>query len=367
MEKVDITIIGAGVIGLATAALLSNPERTVVILEKNAQHGQESSSRNSEVIHAGIYYHPESLKARLCIRGKTLLYEYCARHCVPVKTPGKIITVCEKRELPDLEALYKRGISNGLNDLEMLGRRMIKRLEPNIHALAGILSPSTGILSADILMEKYLKEASSKGAMIFTRCQATGITKTNDGYKIRTNSQEPFFSRIVINASGHSATQIAQMPGIDPDEAGYRQIFIKGEYFRIRSAPKVTRLIYPLPEDLSLGIHLTPDLSGGLRLGPSSFEVDEIDYNVDVKNRPLFVESAKRYFPDITEDVLDADTSGIRARLAKFSGEHPDFIINHEEKRGFAGFVNLLGMDSPGLTASPAIAEHIRELIKELL
>lgn len=367
MEKVDITVIGAGAVGLAAAAALADPARTVVILEKNARHGQETSSRNSEVIHAGIYYSPGSLKARLCVRGKNLLYEYCSRHSIPCKAVGKIITAYDKSEIPGLEALYKRGLANGAGGLELLDSREIRKLEPEIHALAGILSPTTGILSADALMDRFFEEAASKGAMLLTKSGVTGIKAVSGGYEISASTQEPFFSRIVINASGHSADRVAGMAGINPDEAGYGQRFIKGEYFRIRKAPPVSRLIYPLPGELSLGIHLTPDISGRLRLGPSSFPVDGIDYGVDLNNRPVFLEAGRRYFPAITEDLLDPDTSGIRPRLKKFPGEHPDFIIRHETERGLAGFVNLIGIESPGLTSAPAIAEHVKELLRDML
>lgn len=367
MEKVDITIIGAGVVGLAAARELAGPGRAVALVERNARHGLETSSRNSEVIHSGIYYYPGSLKAGLCVRGKELLYEYCKEHSIPCKAIGKIVTAHDEAELPRLEALYKRGMENGLKDLKLLDTAELRRMEPNLNIIAGILSPSTGILSADLLMDKFLEEAESHGAMLFTKTEVTGIIKVDGAYQIRTNSQEPFLSRIVINASGHNADKIAQMAGINIDEAGYRQRFIKGEYFRIKKSPVVSRLIYPLPGELSLGIHLTPDLNGSLRLGPNSFPVEVVNYDVDMSHRPDFLRAARRYFPDMSDDLLNPDIAGVRPRLARFTGEHPDFIISHEAQKGLPGFVDLIGIDSPGLTSAPAIALKVKELIKDLL
>lgn len=367
MEKVDVAIIGAGVVGLAIARLLSGSDRTVVILEKNERYGLETSSRNSEVIHSGIYYFPGSLKARLCVQGRKLLYDYCIKHSVPCKAIGKIIVAYEDHEIPKMQMYYKRGLENGVSDLKMIDSKEVSGLEPTIHAVGGILSPSTGILSADLLMEKFVEEITAKGGMLLTKSKVSGISKIKEGYRIETNSQEPFISRIVINASGHYADQIAEMIGINRDEAGYRLVFVKGEYFRLHKSHQIARLVYPLPHELGLGIHLTPDITGRIRLGPSAFPVEKIDYTVDLKNRPIFFEAAQHYFSDVTEDDLDPDTAGIRPRLAKFETEHPDFIIKHETDRGLEGFVNLVGIDSPGLTSAPAIAEYVRELIKDLI
>ncbi|MCX5783700.1 MAG: NAD(P)/FAD-dependent oxidoreductase, partial [Elusimicrobia bacterium] len=265
MEEVCVTVIGAGVVGLAVAREISSPEKTLVILEKNPRHGQETSSRNSEVIHAGIYYKKNTLKARLCIEGKNMLYEYCAKNNIPFRNCGKIIVACAHDEEKALAELFKLGAENDV-PLKLISSSEIKKLEPQISACAGMLSPTTGILSADALMDSYLKKAESRGAIFLPQCEVIGIEKKTCGYEIKTNSQESFLSRIVINCAGHNAHKVAAMPGIDAE--AYRQKFIKGEYFRLTSKHHISRLIYPLPGETSLGIHLTPDLKNSIRLGP---------------------------------------------------------------------------------------------------
>lgn len=366
MESVDIAILGAGVVGLATASALASPDRSVVLVECNPRHGMETSSRNSEVIHAGIYYMPGSLKARLCVRGREMLYDFCAKYSLPCRRLGKIITAAEENEIPRMEALYKRGLENGVSDLRILTAAEIHALEPGVVALAGIHSPSTGIMSVDRIMDQYRRLAEDAGVMVLTKAGVQAIERRGDGYVITCAGQEPFASRLVINCAGLQADRMAALAGIDIDAAGYRLRYIKGEYFRINSAHRIGMLVYPLPHELGLGIHLTPDISGRLRLGPSAFEVPEVDYAVDPSHAHDFLAAAHHYFPDVTESQLTPDTAGVRPRLRHFTGEHPDFLIREESDRGLPGLINLVGIDSPGFTSAPALAEHVAGMVREL-
>ncbi len=366
METVDVTVVGAGVVGLAVSARLAGSGRAVVLAERNERYGLETSSRNSEVIHAGMYYFPGSLKAKLCVRGRELIYEYCRKHNLPCKKIGKIINACEEHELPALEALYQRGLGNGVSDLQLLSRAEVRKLEPELQTVGGIYSPSTGIFSADSFMDSLFDEGQSKEVMFFQGTEVVGLEKAQGAYLVRTSSQEPFLSRIVINCAGLFSDKVAGLAGIDPDEARYTLRFLKGEYFRIKKPHMIARLIYSLPHELGLGIHLTPDIAGRLRLGPSAFDVDRIDYNVDLNHKPMFVAAANHYFDGIGEDDLDPDTAGVRPRLASFTQEHPDFVICHETARGLPGLINLVGIDSPGLTSALAIAEHVEAITRDL-
>lgn len=367
MEQIDITIAGAGVIGLAAAARLARPGRTVVLLEKNARHGQETSSRNSEVIHAGIYYTPGSLKARYCVRGRELLYKYCEEHAIPVRKTGKLIVAFEEAELPGLAAYEQIGRANGVSDLRRLSPAEIHDLEPEVHGLAGLLSPSTGIFSTDLYMDSLLKTAEAAEAIFLPGSPVAALEKTGRGFIVTAQNQDPFETRVFINCAGHGAPAVAALAGIDIDAAGYRQRMIKGEYFRVHGGARISRLLYPMPTELSLGMHLTPDLEGGVRVGPSAFEVNAIDYSVNERNRADFFSGLHKFLPGIKPEQLAPDTAGIRPRLAKHPGTMPDFIIRREDEKGLPQMINLLGIDSPGLTSSLAIAEHIERLAEEAL
>ncbi len=367
MEQIDITIAGAGVIGLSAAAKLAKPGLTLALLEKNPRHGQETSSRNSEVIHAAMYYTPGSLKAQYCVRGKDLLYKYCDENKIPVQRCGKLIVAFNEAEVEGMKEYEKIGKANGVLDMEQLTPAQIKELEPEVTGLAGLLSPSTGVFSADLFMDSLLKKAEANEAMFLPQSGITGLKKTDTGFIVEAENQEPFETKVFINCAGHGAPAIAQLAGIDIEKAGYGQRMIKGEYFRVKGGVRISRLLYPMPGKLSLGMHRTPDLEGGVRVGPSAFEVFEKNYNVDEKNRHHFFEGVHKFLPTVTEESLIADTAGIRPRLAIHEGDMPDFIIRRETDKGLPGMINLIGIDSPGLTSCLAIAEHIERLVNEIL
>lgn len=369
MPDVEITIIGAGVVGLAIAARLSERRRNVVVLEKNEKYGMETSSRNSEVIHAGIYYTPGSLKARLCVEGRDELYALCRKQNIPHRRITKIITATNETELKRLEAIYENGRKNGV-ELQMLDREETRRLEPNINTVGSIFSPLTGIISAHELMDYFYHVATTGGVIVQHRCEVVGIEPAADGYRIVINEGEAlssFTTERVINAAGLFADKIAAMVGIDPDAAGYRLHFAKGSYFAVAPSKSklVSRLVYPPPGGESLGVHAVVDLGGRLKFGPDvEYLADRLlDYHVDESRRHVFGEAIRRILSAITDDDLTPDMAGIRPKLQR-KGEPPkDFVIVHEHQRGLPGFINLIGIESPGLTASPAIARYVEQLI----
>lgn len=369
MPDFDTAIIGAGVVGLAIAARLSDKHSGIVVLERNPKHGMETSSRNSEVIHAGIYYTPGSLKARLCVEGRDELYAVCRSNNIPHRQITKIITATNEDELARLGEIYRRGLENGAR-LELLDKEATLRLEPNVNTVGSIFSPMTGVVSAHALMDFFYHEALDGGATIQHRCEVVGIEKSDRCFTIRISENgtlTSFTSEKVINAAGLFADRIAEMAGIDVGKAGYAQVFAKGSYFVVRSsmAKIVSRLIYPVPLNEGAGVHALLDWGGRLKFGPDVEYLQNrtIDYGVSDSKRRVFGESIRRIVPGIADDDIAPDMAGIRPKL-QCKGEPPkDFVIVHEKEKGLEGFVNLIGIESPGLTASPAIARYVESLL----
>ncbi|MEA3489872.1 MAG: NAD(P)/FAD-dependent oxidoreductase [Candidatus Omnitrophota bacterium] len=375
MEKIDITIIGGGVIGLAVAASIAGDDRDIYIFEKNGSFGQESSSRNSEVIHSGIYYPRDSLKKRTCIEGNRSLYDLCRAEGIPYSKLGKLIVARDDSEISPLEELFQNGLANGLEGLSMLTKEEVAEFEPNIKGVRAIYLPMTGIIDSHSLMEYFLARAKAGGADIIYDAEVRGIEKLGDGYRVSVISESgenyEFFSRIIINCAGLNSDEISKMAGIDNDE--YTLSYCKGEYFRVgnRKNLLVKMLVYPVsgPDDSSLGIHVTPDLSGGMRLGPDAEYLGsrEVDYSLDPGKLDFFFESMKGFLPFLEREDLSVDTSGIRAKLQGPGEGFRDFVIRHENEAGFEGFINLMGIESPGLTASPAIARMVKEIVDGII
>lgn len=371
MDKVDITVIGAGVIGLAVASELSKKYKDIVILEKNSRFGQETSSRNSEVIHSGVYYPKDSLKARLCIEGNNMLYEICNRNNISYAKLGKIILANNKNEKIELEMLMQNGKNNGVADLEMLSQEGIAKLEPNIKAISGIYSRSTGIVDSHKLMEYFLNNSISNGAIIAYNSEVFGINKDSKGYKVKICPDKPytFETKILINAAGLYSDKIACLAGIDIDMSEYRLHYCKGNYFRLKGKAPVNRLIYPAPELQAggLGIHLTPDLHESIRLGPDAKYIDKIEYSVDESEKENFYNCVKRFLPSLNIKNIYPDTAGIRPKLQPSGGNFKDFVLKEETEKGFTGLINLIGIESPGLTASPSIAKYVGKIVGSLI
>ncbi len=371
MPDFEVTIIGAGVVGLAIAARLSQRSKQVLVLEKNKKYGMETSSRNSEVIHAGIYYKPGSLKAKLCVEGRDELYSIGRTYNIAHRQTTKIITATNEQELQKLESIHQNGLKNGA-ELQMLDRQATMKLEPNVNTVGSIFSPRTGVISAHELMDFFYHTATKNGVTVQHRCEVVGIEVTNRCYTImidENGQQSSFTSEKVINAAGLYADRIAAMVGIDIDKAGYRQVFAKGSYFAVvpSKSKLVSRLVYPVPHKEGSGVHALIDWGGRLKFGPDVEYLPDgkIDYSISEGKRKAFAESIRRIVPDIGEEDITPDIAGIRPKLQR-KGEPPkDFVIVHEKERGLEGFVNLIGIESPGLTASPAIARYVEGMLYE--
>jgi len=365
-EITDNIVIGAGVIGLAIGRALAMDGRQVIVLDRNARSGEETSSRSSEVIHAGIYYAPGSLKARLCVHGKELLYEYCARKGVPHARCGKVIVAVHSKQQPRLEELEHRARVNGVDDLIWLNRDDLDRREPQVRATTGLWSPSTGIIDSHALMLALQGDMENAGGAIAVLSEFREAFHEPDGIRVIVASGDDISevkARNVINASGLDASRAAgrfyglAQPAI-PDTR-----YAKGSYFLYNGASPFQHLVYPLPVDGGLGIHATLDLAGRLRFGPDVEWVDEIDYAIDVERADAFYEAIRDYWPSLPDDSLSPGYVGVRPKLCS-EGEPPaDFEIIGPLESDAGRVVHLLGIESPGLTASLAIADYVRQLL----
>jgi len=372
--RVDITIIGAGVIGLGIAAQVARENREVYVLEKNDSFGQEISSRHSGVIHSGIYYPEGSLKAKMCVAGNHMLYELCEKCGIGHRRLGKLMVAVSDEETGGLQTLLERGQRNGARGLRMLSKQEMRELEPNVTGVAAILSPFTGIIDSHALMKYFITRVRERGGQIVYQSKVIGIEKVVDGYRMTIEDSTGTFSfttRLLINCGGLYSDKVAELAGIDTIKAGYRLHYCKGEYFSVGRGKStlVKRLIYPVPPPglTGVGIHVTLDLGGRMRLGPSVHYVDNIDYAVDNQHKPLFYNSVRELLPFIEYDDLEPEMAGVRPKLQEPGGDFRDFVISDESDKGLPGFINLIGIESPGLTASPAIAEYVGNIVTELL
>jgi L-2-hydroxyglutarate oxidase LhgO len=364
VEETNIVVIGAGVVGLAVAAKISEKADGVLVFEKNAKYGQETSTHNSSVVHSGIHYPKGSLKAKLCVKGNPVIYATCEKYRLPYKKLGKLTVAITDEEITELEKLNKQGQDNGVEGLKFLDEEAVKRLEPTVEVDRALYSPSTGIIEPDELMAHYHAEASRNGAVLSTNTEVASLRKAKDAYEVGGTSQGEKFTikaKTVINCAGLHADRIAEMLGLDLDKHKYRQHPCKGDYFRTGGKPPVKMLVYPVPEGPGLGIHLTPDLAGAVRLGPNAYYVDDIDYVVGSEEKE-FRQGVERYMPSIKNYQLIADFAGVRPKLQGPGDGFRDFVIRDEADKGFPGFINLVGIESPGLTSAPAIGELVTEI-----
>lgn len=362
MEQVDCVVIGAGVVGLACARALALKGREVLILEQHDLIGSETSARNSEVIHAGIYYPEGSLKAQTCVEGRDRLYEYCAANGIPHRRCGKLIVATSPEEMPALDNAWNAASRNGVHDLRRLDAQEVHALEPALNAVAGLFSPSTGIIDSHAYMLALLGEAEAHGASLVLETQICGGEITPDGIVLEISGDSDFRLRAntVINAAGLSANALARgLRGLPrPPEPLH---LAKGSYFKYSGRVPFTHLVYPVPVPGGLGIHLTLDLQGQARFGPDVEWVDRLDYAVDPSRLEAFANSVARYWPDVDPAKLFPDYSGIRPKIGGAGEPASDFVIAGPETHGAAGLVCLYGIESPGLTASLAIADRVVE------
>lgn len=361
METVDVVVVGAGVVGLAVARQWALAGRETLILEMEARFGTQTSARNSEVIHAGLYYPTGSLKARLCVRGKDLLYRYCAERGVAHRRIGKLLIATEEAELPALASYAQRAEANGV-PLQPLTAAEIGRIEPAVRAVAGLYSESTGILDSHGLMLALLGDAERAGATLVTHTPVVGARIEPDGIVLRTGGDEPFELRCrgLINAAGLRAQELARRIIGFPAEAAPPAFYAKGHYFVLSGRAPFQHLVYPMPDHAGLGIHVTLDLGGQCKFGPDvSGWLAAPDYAFESGLEDKFYRAIRRYYPDLPDGALQPGYTGIRPKVTGPTEAAGDFIIQGPAAHGVAGLVNLFGIESPGLTGCLAIAEQV--------
>ncbi|MDH3637834.1 MAG: NAD(P)/FAD-dependent oxidoreductase [Gammaproteobacteria bacterium] len=362
-ESVDCVVIGAGVLGLAVARALALAGREVIVLETAATIGTETSSRNSEVIHAGIYYPHGSLKALTCVAGKQALYNYCNDHHVPHRRCGKLIVATDKDHIPALDELRRKAVANGVHDLELLDASKVRELEPEVRCAAAVWSPSTGIVDSHALMLAYQGDAECAGAVIAFLSPAIGGMVTDRGLVVDVGGNEPMrlTARSLVNSAGLHACRVATTIKGLPRSTIPRLYYAKGNYYTLTTRSPFRRLIYPLPEKCTtgLGIHATLDMAGRTRFGPDVEWIEDIDYRVNTEKSRVFAHAIRGYWPSLPAGVLQPGYAGIRPKLQARGGPAADFMIQGPDAHGVPGLVNLYGIESPGLTASLAIATRV--------
>lgn len=365
MEKVDCVVVGAGVVGLACARRLALAGLEVVVLERWGIIGNETSSRNSEVIHAGIYYAAGSLKARLCIEGKNFLYGYCAARGVEHERCGKLIVATSEAQLATLETIRKNAAGLGMPDLEPWPAERAMALEPALRCTGALWSPTTGIVDSHGLMLAYLADAEAHGAVVAFESPVQRAAVTPEGIALEVGGAMPMtlLARYVVNSAGLHAPDLARrFEGLDPAHVP-TAYYCKGSYYTLIGRSPFSRLIYPVPEQAGLGVHVTVDLAGRCRFGPDTEWVEGIDYDVDPARADAFYAEVRKYWPDLPDGALAPGYAGVRPKLDPAGSPARDFLIEGPERHGVPGLVNLFGIESPGLTASwPIACEAARRL-----
>lgn len=383
MDRVDCIVIGAGVVGLACARAIAQTGLEVVIVEREAAYGTGVSARNSEVIHAGLYYPTGSRKALLCVRGAGLLYAYCAERGISHRRCGKLVVATRDADLPALEALHAKGLANGVTALQWLTRAEALALEPELHCEGALWSPASGIVDSHGLMTSLLGDAESAGAVLAVGSALVGAVRDGEGWRVTVREASAsgpadagdfvLQARWIINAGGLDAQAVAASMEGFPAAAIPPRHLARGHYFSLSGRAPFSRLIYPLPTDGGLGVHLTLDLGGQAKFGPDVEWIDDttaatdlgrdLDYSVDARRADAFAAEVRRYWPRLPEGALSPAYSGIRPKLSG-PGEHAaDFRIDGPAEHGCAGVVQLFGIESPGLTASLAIAETVAAVV----
>ncbi|WP_233861832.1 NAD(P)/FAD-dependent oxidoreductase [Paraburkholderia adhaesiva] len=364
MDQIDCVVIGAGVVGLAAARALAAKGREVIVLEAAEAIGTGTSSRNSEVIHAGLYYPRGSLKATLCVRGREMLYEYCAARNVAHKRAGKLLVATAPNQIPQLEAILTRGKENGVFDLTRISSNEALELEPALECVAAVYSPQTGIVDSHALMLALQGDAERDGAVIALRSPVEAIDATPNGFIVNVGGEAPTTVRAasVINSAGLHANALARrIRGLDARHVPPLYL-ARGNYFSVSTRVPFSRLIYPMPNEAGLGVHLTLDLGGQGRFGPDVEWIDSIDYDVDPHRADAFYAQIRSYWPALPDGALQPAYAGIRPKLSGPGEPAADFMIQGAAAHGVRGLVNLFGIESPGLTASLAIAQRVCEL-----
>lgn len=378
MERVDCVVIGAGVIGLAVAREMALQGRETILLERESSFGTVSSARNSEVIHAGIYYPKNSLKAKLCVEGNRLLYEYCRTHQVATQPYGKLIVATDDKQIEDLQALLYKAQNNGVPDIKMITSDEARRLEPQLNTRAAILSSSTGIVDSHGYMLSLLGGFEDAGGMVAYQSPLISASpigeQARDGFELEIGGADGMRiqTKLLINCAGMSAPAVAQKITSLANDQIPKAYFAKGNYFSLSGKSPFNHLIYPIPEPGGLGVHLTLDMGGQAKFGPdvewlAIEKEEEIEYTVNPKRGEGFYEAVRRYWPGLKDNSLQPDYSGVRAKIVSPNQPAGDFYFNTPNQHGLEGLFNLYGFESPGLTSSLAIAKHLEGQIKSSL
>jgi L-2-hydroxyglutarate oxidase LhgO len=371
MDRVDCVVVGAGVVGLSVARALARAGREVVVLEAASAIGTGTSSRNSEVIHAGLYYPLGSLKARLCVRGRELLYDFCQTHGIAHRRCGKLVVATDAAQQGALRALMQRGQACGVHDLAWLSAAEAVALEPALHCTAAVLSPSTGIVDSHGLMLALQGDAEAQGATLALLSPLRRAQRVDDGFVLDVAGDEPMqlHARCLINSAGLHAVPLAgRFEGLPPQPLPQPH-WARGHYFACPGKPAFTRLIYPMPNDAGLGVHVTLDLGGQMRFGPDvqwipMTALGDEDYHVDAARAEPFAAAIRAYWPALPDAALRPAYAGIRPKLSGPGEPAADFVIAGPAQHGVAGLVNLFGIESPGLTAAMAIGDWVAGLLR---
>jgi L-2-hydroxyglutarate oxidase LhgO len=364
MDQIECVVIGAGVVGLAVARVLAARGREVIVLEASEAIGTGTSSRNSEVIHAGLYYPRGSLKASLCVSGREMLYDYCAARGVPHQRCGKLLVATAKNQLPQLHAIEARGKENGVLDLIRMSGVDAEALEPALTCVEAVFSPQTGIVDSHQLLLALQGDAESGGAVCAFHAPVESIDSRNGRFIVKVGGASPttLSAACVINSAGLHANALARkIRGLDPRHVPPLYL-ARGNYFSVSGRAPFSRLIYPMPNDAGLGVHLTIDLGGQARFGPDVEWVDTIGYDVDPRRADSFYAAIREYWPALPDGALQPAYAGIRPKLSGPGEPAADFVIQGSAAHGVRGLVNLFGIESPGLTASLAIAQRVCEV-----
>jgi L-2-hydroxyglutarate oxidase LhgO len=361
VDEVEAVVIGAGVIGLAAARALALAGHEVIVLERAYTIGFETSSRNSEVIHGGLYYPKDSLKARSCVEGRERLYGYCQEHGVPHAALGKLIVATGEEEIPGVEQIAAAARANGVDNLEWLSASQAQRLEPELRCVTALLSPSTGIIDSHALMLAYQGEAEAAGGFVAFRTPVLAGHVRRDGFELSVGGDEPttLRCRYLVNAAGLYAPAVARAIEGVPPESIPPAYFCRGVYFTLSGRTPFRRLIYPVPVPGGLGVHITLDLAGQARFGPDVEWIDAVDYAVDPRRGDKFYAAVRRYWPGLRDDALQPGYAGIRPKTSGPDEPAADFVVQGPEAHGIPGLVNLYGIESPGLTASLPLADEV--------
>jgi L-2-hydroxyglutarate oxidase LhgO len=365
MDSTDIVVIGAGVVGLATARALAQLGRETLVIERHARPGQETSSRNSGVIHSGIYYPTGSLKARLCVRGREMLYRFCEERNIAHMRCGKII-VAREQQIPALSSLYNKALENGVEDIRMLNAGDVRELEPEVACAGALLSPSTGVVDVHELLLALLGDVEAHGATLILRAELQRARAVSGGIVVTVDSggaSSDMYCRWLVNCAGLNAVELLRRIESYPADRLRPSYYAKGNYFACHGARPFKRLVYPMPNQAGLGVHATLDMNGAVRFGPDVEWLEQPDYIVNATRAEAFYAAIREYWPGIPEGSLRPDYAGVRPKLVGPGCIAADFQIETDADHGVPGLINLLGIESPGLTSSIALGEMVASIV----